>query len=175
MFKIDSYNNRSTENKVVVDRQKNTKEKDSDKSVISKKKLEDNISISEESRKLLEEKKAALDREAEEKLSMIERFKEELEAAEKAGNPYDDMLKCLKIAMRIMKGDRVPDRDMNYLAEHQPEMFSAAIMFRSNNENPKNHKSLLEEPENKLMEAFTSDLEEIIDNELEKAQEIMEK
>lgn len=175
MLRIDYYRNNINARTDRLDGQLHSKqeeEKAVDKKEDNKKVLEDQFTISDESRKLLEEKKAEIDRQMEEKLSMIERFKEEVEAAKEAGNPYDDILKCIKIASRIMKGDRVPNRDMSYLAEHQPDMFSAAIMFRTNNEKPKSHKSLLEDPKDKIMETFMEDIEGIMDEGLERVEEI---
>ncbi len=166
MLRIDNYGMTTKPKLNRLDKELVSKKKTGkslDKKEVGKKRVEDQLSISDESRKLLEEKKAEKDREMEEKLFMVERFKEDIEAAKEAGSPYDDILKCIKIASRIMKGDKVPGKDMNYLAEHQPEMFSAAIMFRDNNEKPKSHKSLLEEPKEELILSFEEDLQEIID------------
>lgn len=43
----------------------------------------------------------------------------------------DVQMKCLKIAMNIMKGKKVPPEDERYLMEHDPEGYKLAIAMRS--------------------------------------------
>ena len=42
----------------------------------------------------------------------------------------DVQMKCLKIAMNMMKGKRVPPEDERYLMEHDPEGYKLAIAMR---------------------------------------------
>lgn len=43
----------------------------------------------------------------------------------------DTQMKCLKIAMNIMKGKKVPPEDERYLMEHDPEGYKLAIAMKS--------------------------------------------
>ena len=76
----------------------------------------------------------------------LKRFQEQLEIArlqsEGAAEQWRILIKCLKIAMRIMSGDIVPKADHRYLAKHEPELYSKAITLRMEKENPKKHKRL---------------------------------
>lgn len=85
-------------------------------------------------------------------LAKKEDFKRALEELEKAKGgeegPLEILIKCLKIARRIMKGDKVASQDQTFLAEHEPELYAKALMLRRNNDQPKDHDSLLEEEEN---------------------------
>ena len=42
----------------------------------------------------------------------------------------DVQMKCLKIAMNIMKGKKVPPEDERYLMEHDPEGYKLALAMR---------------------------------------------
>ncbi len=43
----------------------------------------------------------------------------------------DTQMKCLKIAMNIMKGKKVPPEDERYLMEHDPNGYKLAIAMKS--------------------------------------------
>ena len=43
----------------------------------------------------------------------------------------DTQMKCLKIAMNIMKGKKVPPEDERYLMEHDPDGYKLAIAMKS--------------------------------------------
>lgn len=43
----------------------------------------------------------------------------------------DTQMKCLKIAMNIMKGKKVPPEDERYLMEHDPDSYKLAIAMKS--------------------------------------------
>ena len=43
----------------------------------------------------------------------------------------DTQMKCLKIAMNMMKGKKVPPEDERYLMEHDPEGYKLAIAMKS--------------------------------------------
>ena len=78
-------------------------------------------------------------------------FKEQLEIARKqsegAAKEWETLIKCLKIAMRIMSGDIVPKADHRYLAKNEPEMYAKAITLRRHKAEPKKHKRLSEKEE----------------------------
>lgn len=56
---------------------------------------------------------------------------------------------CLKIASRIMKGDKVPPQDLEYLAQHDPNTFKMAMALRKPKKHPKEWKSVLEDEDTK--------------------------
>lgn len=72
----------------------------------------------------------------------LESAKEQSEAIE---DSFSSFSKCMTIAHRITKGDKVPLKDMKYLMEHEPDLYKQAIMMRQPNPKPKEHKSVLEE------------------------------
>lgn len=71
-----------------------------------------------------------------------------------------DFAKCMKIARRIQNGDRVPLKDMKFLAEKYPELYKNSILLKKNNPEPKKYKSVLdkgdEESDKTDMEAYES-------------------
>lgn len=62
----------------------------------------------------------------------------------KSEDRIQDFAKCMKIAARIMHGDRVPMKDMKFLAEKNPDMFRNAVMLKRHNPEPKKYKSVLD-------------------------------
>lgn len=61
----------------------------------------------------------------------------------KSGNRIQDLAKCMKIARRIMHGDKVPIKDHKFLAEKFPELYKNSLMFKQHNPEPKKYKSVL--------------------------------
>lgn len=59
----------------------------------------------------------------------------------------DVMEKCRKIASRIIKGDKVPPQDEQFLMEADPEGYKLALACRVPKEKPKEWESVLEEEE----------------------------
>lgn len=57
------------------------------------------------------------------------------------------MERCRKIASRIMKGDKVPPQDEQYLMECDPDGYKLALACRVPKEKPKEWESVLEEEE----------------------------
>ena len=57
------------------------------------------------------------------------------------------MDRCQKIASRIMKGDKVPPQDEQYLMECDPDGYKLAIACRVPKEKPKEWESVLEDEE----------------------------
>ncbi len=74
--------------------------------------------------------------------SQLESSKEQAEAVE---DSFSTFSKCMTIAHRITKGDKVPTQDMKYLMENEPDLYKQAIMLRQPNPKPKEHKSVLED------------------------------
>ncbi len=94
----------------------------------------------------LEEKRAAL-----EALGQKEQMESDLRASEAeiegAMRMMDILIKCMKISMRIINGDRVPAQDEKLLLENYPEMYSSAKILATRNEDAKEHDSLADEIE----------------------------
>ncbi|MCI8971272.1 MAG: hypothetical protein HFF99_07380 [Oscillibacter sp.] len=57
------------------------------------------------------------------------------------------MDRCQKIASRIMKGDKVPPQDEQYLMENDPDGYKLALVCRTPKEKPKEWESVLEDEE----------------------------
>lgn len=103
-----------------------------------------NITISKEAQKLLDQ---------EEKANKMMGYYKELreglinadKAAEGAHEPFDDMLKCIKISMRIVNGDIVPMQDEKFLAEKNPKLYSMSMNMRRIKIDPEEFESILDE------------------------------
>lgn len=65
----------------------------------------------------------------------------------KKSRPSGDLSRALAIARRIMKGDKVPPKDESFLFRYNSDLYLKAKMMAVQNQNPKKHKSLLEELE----------------------------
>ncbi len=89
----------------------------------------------------LEEKNAEL-----EALNQIEMMESELAASkselDSVMRMFDILLKCLKIAARIIDGDQVPKQDEHLLMENYPDIYSSAKILSKQNNESKKHKSL---------------------------------
>ena len=91
---------------------------------------------------------ANLDKHAEEK-TRLEQLREQKQA-EKSGKKFTDYGKLLKIAMRIMNGDKVPMTDRKKLAEEMPDLYKQAILMRRlDNDKPRKYKSEYEDDKDK--------------------------
>lgn len=93
-----------------------------------------------------EEKRKQELQERQNELSFLE---EQLKNAKEQGEAVEDSFeafgKCLTIAQRISRGDKVPLKDMKYLMEHEPDLYKQAIMLRQPNDKPKEYDSVLDE------------------------------
>ncbi len=130
----------------------------------SERKHNDRPDIGEERRKFSDEqKKAAEDYEREQRrrkqeqerrqkqdvLDMLDdQFVESKKSSENKDYGFESFSKCLTIASRISKGDIVPAKDIQYLAEHEPDMYRQALLMRVPNPKPKKYKSIIDEDEN---------------------------
>lgn len=64
---------------------------------------------------------------------------------EDKSSSFMDVAKCMKIARRIQNGDKVPLKDIKFLAKKEPKMFMMAMTFRRNdNPKPKKYKTVLD-------------------------------
>ena len=130
-FKIDT--------NTIYNQEKNSLDQSTPNKDISDTTNVDTVYISDEARDLFN---TTID----ERLSVIEML-EELRT-QKKDNSSDELLKCIKIALRIMNGDRVPRKDEKFLAEKQPQMYSNAVMLRREREYYKKYKSVLDDEDN---------------------------
>lgn len=69
------------------------------------------------------------------------------ESAKASSDSSKDFLRALKIAKRIMNGDRVPLKDKMFLMNFSMEMYTMAVMLAKQNDDPKEYESVLEEEE----------------------------
>lgn len=84
----------------------------------------------------------------------MERRRKLLEAKQKGNGDLDaltealkKMDRCQKIASRIMKGDKVPPQDEQYLMDNDPDGYKLAIACRVPKEKPKEWESVLKDEE----------------------------
>ena len=71
-----------------------------------------------------------------------EESEDELDMLEKQ---MKTMKRCMEIARRIMRGDKVPPEDMEYLMENDPNGFKLAMAMRKTKKNPKEWESVLKD------------------------------
>ena len=80
-------------------------------------------------------------------------FKEQMEIArtqsEGAAEQWRVLIKCIRIAMRIISGDIVPKEDHRYLAKHDPKLYAKALTMRIPKDNPKKYKRLSKDEKQK--------------------------
>lgn len=109
--------------------------------------IDDTISISEEAKALFAKDKKkkflGINNYTQEELdAMLEQLRN---SKDDTNNPMKIQLQCLKIAMRIISGDNVPIKDRAFLAEHEPAMYGRATLLRRQKDDPKDHKSILDD------------------------------
>ena len=68
-----------------------------------------------------------------------------------ASKGTDILVKCMRIAMRIVQGDNIPQKDDQFLAEKNPELHMRAWMLRVPKDDPKNHDSELIDEDNETI------------------------
>lgn len=130
-------------------------------SVMSK---EDRLSLSrqavaylEEQNRQFQEKLEQHRRESAERVTQISlgegKSEDELKGLDKS---MKAMQKCQKIAARIMRGDKVPPEDEQYLANNDPEGYKLALALRKPKKHPKEWKSVLDDEDRKGSEAVDS-------------------
>ncbi len=101
---------------------------------------------------------------------------DQLENAEQQAEAMDESFKalitCMKIAMAIMHGDKVPAKDEQYLMENNPDLYKAAKagQMMNRDEDSKEVDSALEEdtktPTEQMADSLSSEtpnLEEVVE------------
>lgn len=111
----------------------------------------DTLTLTEEARAFLDRQKTGkTDKNNQEEQSssayaQLEAMRKQMEESENNNNSsIMDFAKCIKIARRIQNGDRVPLKDMKFLAEKYPELYKNSILLKKNNPEPKKYKSVLD-------------------------------
>lgn len=108
--------------------------------------IEDNISISPEARGLADEgikKYIGVNDYSQEELDVM--AGQIRESSDDSNSTLKIQMQCFVIAMRIISGDNVPNKDRAFLAEHEPEMLGRALLLARTKEKPKDYKSILED------------------------------
>lgn len=76
------------------------------------------------------------------RLSALDSAKSEMDLLNKGLKVLN---KCQKIAASIMKGNRVPPEDLEYLMNNDPEGYKLAMAMRRENPDPEDEKSVLDD------------------------------
>lgn len=87
-------------------------------------------------------------------ISELESTKSKLDTMEKQ---LKVMNKCMKIAASIMKGNRVPPEDLEYLMNNDLEGYKLAMAMRRENPDPEDEKSVLDDEDKKVGSAERAD------------------
>ncbi len=105
---------------IMTNQQKPLNKADSDKSE-NKEKISANLDKHAEEKTRLEQLREQKQQEYDSVIQQLEKQREAEKQAEKSGKKFTDYGKLLKIAMRIMNGDKVPMTDRKKLAEEMPD------------------------------------------------------
>lgn len=122
-----------------------------DKSAQSKKETQSEESAHAEKKSRLEQLRQQKQQEYEQAMKQLQKMREEKQKSDDEGDKFTDYAKLLKIAMRIMNGDKVPTSDRKKLAEEMPDLYQQATLMRSSNKNPKKYKKEFEDEEDKTV------------------------
>ena len=84
--------------------------------------------------------------------------------ADALGEQMKTMERCHKIASRIMRGDKVPPQDEQYLMMNDPEGYKLALAMRKPKKHPKEWESVLKDEEKEQSQAAESSGEEAVES-----------
>ena len=102
----------------------------------------DKLTLSRQALAFFEEQNRLRQAEEQRRTAQKQSGSSELDLLEKALDVQD---KCLKIAASIMKGNRVPPEDLEYLMNNDPEGYKLARALRRENPDPEDEKSVLDD------------------------------
>ena len=109
--------------------------------------INDTLDISDGAKQRVNDLQSSL----EEMRAKAQQVREDIKRAGEAGDgmaaAMREKLICLKIAMRIMSGDIVPEADHRFLAEKDPDLYHQAISMRVEKVDPEEHDRLSEDEE----------------------------
>ena len=100
-----------------------------------------------ESKDLMAEWKEKLEKMRSEMNWLRDEIRRAGEIAEGMGEAMRVMIKCLRIAMRIMSGHNVPDADHRFLMENDSSLYSKAVMMKIQKIDPEDLERLSEDEE----------------------------
>lgn len=116
----------------------------------------DKLTLSQQALAFVEEQNRSMWDAAQERKQGQGRIGGMLDAMETKKNELDTMSKnlklmnkCQKIAAAIMRGDRVPPEDLQYLMEHDNESYKLAMALRKPKKDPKDVESVLDDEDRK--------------------------
>lgn len=105
-------------------------------------------------------KEEALQKKIQAGQTMLAHLQQQLQAAneqaEKEDEAAEKQLKCSKIADRLLSGDKVSSKDLQYLMKNDPGLYSRAIMMRIFKESPQKAKQITDDDDLKVVTEFGS-------------------
>lgn len=118
----------------------------------------DTLTLTEEAQKFLQtqrELENPTKAKREEHKDDLQRFLDSLNENDEddKSSSFMDLAKCLKIARRILNGDKVPMKDRKFLAEHDRDLYEMALTFQKHNPKPKKYKTVLDENDEEKVES----------------------
>lgn len=78
-----------------------------------------------------QERAAALEQRKASGTDLLRQLEDADRTAEAQSEAFDVMSRCMKIAANLLKGKRVPPRDLQYLMEHDAELYKMAMSMRN--------------------------------------------
>lgn len=118
----------------------------------------DTLTLTEEAKKFLQTQKALEDPSKAKKKEYrgdLQLFLDSLNEQDEddKSSRFMDLAKCMKIARRILNGDKVPMKDRKFLAEKDRKLYEMALTFQKHNPKPKKYKTVLDENDEETVEA----------------------
>lgn len=103
----------------------------------------DTLFISDAAKELLLKDKDLIN--IKEKSHEVKELLKQLGESSSAKNSNNDGIKYRQIAMGIISGDNVPNKDKIFLAENRPEIYLNALLLAQKNNHPKKYTSILQD------------------------------
>lgn len=98
-------------------------------------------------------------------LSFLQDQLDSIQQQKEAGEDgWEEFGKCLKIAMSIASGDNVPQQDIQYLKEHNPELFGQAMALRMPKKDPEDCESVLDDEDSEGSEDSGSSSARVVES-----------
>ena len=110
--------------------------------------LEDMAEISENAKSDAIDMQTKLDEIRKRHQELRDGLKRAQDLGEGMSKAWKEKILCLKIAMRIMSGDKVPLEDRRFLMEKDPELYRQAISLRHEKKDQKEYERLSENEKN---------------------------
>jgi hypothetical protein len=104
--------------------------------------MSDLVDIPHEEQDKADEFREKLENMRAEMAMLREQLRQAGEVGEGMAEAWREKIKCMIIAMRIMKGDNVPEQDHRFLRDRDIELYARAISLRIEKEDPYDHDRL---------------------------------